>query len=78
MTILSLTTGTAFLMWIGEQITERGVSNGISLLIFASIITRIPEGIANYFASNSGDIQPLTLAAMIAFIVATIAVIAFF
>ncbi len=78
MTIISLTTGTAFLMWIGEQITERGVSNGISLLIFASIITRIPEGIGNYFAQNSGDLQPLTLAAMAAFIVATIAVIAFF
>ena len=42
MTVITLTTGTAFLMWIGEQITERGVSNGISLLIFASIITRHP------------------------------------
>src|SRR6476659_9173899 len=50
MTVITLTTGTAFLMWIGEQITERGVSNGISLLIFASIITAIPQGIANYFA----------------------------
>src|SRR5262245_28297531 len=43
MTVITLTTGTAFLMWIGEQITERGVSNGISLLIFASIITGVPR-----------------------------------
>ena len=63
MTVITLTTGTAFLMWIGEQITERGVSNGISLLIFASIVTRRPRGIANYFAQHQGgDIQPLNMA----------------
>ena len=78
MTVITLTTGTAFLMWIGEQITERGVSNGISLLIFASIITGIPEGIGNYFAQHQGDLQPLNMAAILAFIVAAIAVIAFF
>jgi preprotein translocase subunit SecY len=78
MTIITLTTGTAFLMWIGEQITERGISNGISLLIFASIITRIPEAIGNYFAQNAGDLQPLTMATIAAFIVAVIGVIAFF
>ena len=49
MTVLTLTTGTAFLMWIGEQITERGVSNGISLLIFASIVSGVPRGIAQWF-----------------------------
>ena len=43
MTVITLTTGTAFLMWIGEQITERGVSNGISLLIFASIVDGVPR-----------------------------------
>ncbi|CAN98113.1 MULTISPECIES: preprotein translocase subunit SecY [Sorangium] len=78
MTVITLTTGTAFLMWIGEQITERGVSNGVSLLIFASIVTRIPEEIGNYFAQNAGDLQPLTMAAIVAFIVFVIAVIAFF
>ncbi|WP_437763671.1 preprotein translocase subunit SecY [Sorangium sp. So ce281] len=78
MTVITLTTGTAFLMWIGEQITERGVSNGVSLLIFASIVTRIPEEIGNYFAQNAGDLQPLTMAATVAFIVFVIAIIAFF
>ncbi|WP_437712553.1 preprotein translocase subunit SecY [Sorangium sp. So ce448] len=78
MTVITLTTGTAFLMWIGEQITERGVSNGVSLLIFASIVTRIPAEIGNYFAQNAGDLQPLTMAAIAAFIVFVIAVIAFF
>ncbi|WP_437295774.1 preprotein translocase subunit SecY [Sorangium sp. So ce426] len=78
MTVITLTTGTAFLMWIGEQITERGVSNGVSLLIFASIVTRVPQEIGNYFAQNAGDLQPLTMAAIVAFIVFVIAVIAFF
>ncbi len=76
--MITLTTGTAFLMWIGEQITERGVSNGISLLIFASIITGVPRGIAQYFAQHQGDIQPLNMAVIVAFIVGAIMVIAFF
>src|SRR5690606_27619741 len=42
MTIIALTTGTAFLMWLGEQITERGVGNGISLIIFAGIVVGLP------------------------------------
>jgi preprotein translocase subunit SecY len=75
--VITLTTGTAFLMWIGEQITERGVSNGISLLIFASIITGIPAGIGQYFATHP-DIQPLNIAIIVGFIVVTIMVIAFF
>lgn len=78
MTIITLTTGTAFLMWVGEQITERGVSNGISLLIFAGIVTDIPSGVGNYFAANKGNIQPLTIAAVCAVILATIATIVFF
>src|SRR5689334_15050651 len=61
MTVITLTTGTAFLMWIGEQITERGVSNGISLLIFASIITGIPGFIGNYVQAHQGDMKPLTI-----------------
>ena len=78
MTVITLTTGTAFLMWIGEQITERGVSNGISLLIFASIITGLPRGIAQYFAQNQGDLRPLDMTLIAGFIVAAIMVIAFF
>jgi preprotein translocase subunit SecY len=45
MTMITLTSGTAFLMWLGEQITERGIGNGISLIIFAGIVARFPEAI---------------------------------
>ena len=78
MTVITLTTGTAFLMWIGEQITERGVSNGISLLIFASIVSGVPRGIAQWFAAHQGDLQPLTMAMIVIAVVAAIMVIAFF
>src|ERR1700681_4412744 len=50
MSMLTLTTGTAFMMWVGEQITERGIGNGISRLIFAGIAVGIPEGVFSYFA----------------------------
>ena len=43
MTMLSLTTGTAFIMWLGEQITERGIGNGMSLIIFTGIVVGLPE-----------------------------------
>jgi preprotein translocase subunit SecY len=49
MTMLTLTAGTAFIMWLGEQITERGIGNGISLIIFAGIVCRGPEAILNTF-----------------------------
>ena len=45
MTVLTLTTGTAFIMWLGEQITERGIGNGISLIIFAGIVVGLPHGV---------------------------------
>src|SRR3984957_11696952 len=78
MTLLTLTTGTAFMMWVGEQITERGIGNGISLLIFAGIVDGIPDGVANYFATNKGNIQPLNIAAVVAIVLATVATIVFF
>ena len=43
MTIITLTTGTAFIMWLGEQITERGIGNGMSLIIFAGIVVGLPQ-----------------------------------
>jgi preprotein translocase subunit SecY len=49
MTVLTLTAGTAFIMWLGEQITERGIGNGISLIIFAGIVARMPQAIGNTF-----------------------------
>jgi len=78
MSVLTLTTGTAFMMWVGEQITERGIGNGISLLIFAGIVDGVPDGIASYFATNKGNIQPLNLAAVVAIVLATVATIVFF
>lgn len=78
MSMLTLTTGTAFMMWVGEQITERGIGNGISLLIFAGIVDGIPQGITGYLATNKGNIQPLNLAAVVAIVLATVATIVFF
>ena len=48
MTVITLTTGTAFIMWLGEQITDRGIGNGMSLLIFAGIVAGLPRGVANW------------------------------
>ena len=76
--MLTLTTGTCFMMWIGEQITERGIGNGISLIIFAGIVDGIPQGVVSYFDTNKGNIQPLNLAAVVAIVLATVAVIVFF
>ncbi len=50
MTMLTLTTGSVFIMWLGEQITERGVGNGMSLLIFAGIVVGLPRGVADLYA----------------------------
>jgi len=47
--VITLTAGTAFIMWLGEQITERGIGNGISLIIFAGIVTRLPSAVASTF-----------------------------
>jgi len=78
MTMITLATGTCFIMWVGEQITERGIGNGISLLIFAGIVTDIPGGVINYFQTHKGSIQPLNLFAVGAIILMTVATIVFF
>ncbi len=78
MTIITLTTGTAFIMWVGEQITERGIGNGISLIIFAGIVTDIPGGVLGYFQTHKGSIQPLNLFAVGIVVIATVATIVFF
>ncbi|HEV7857518.1 MAG TPA: preprotein translocase subunit SecY [Pyrinomonadaceae bacterium] len=76
MTMLTLTTGTIFVMWLGEQITERGVGNGISLLIFAGIIIGLPRGVMQVWGRvSTGDVME-TLG-VIALLVALIALIAF-
>jgi preprotein translocase subunit SecY len=78
MTLITLTTGTCFIMWVGEQITERGIGNGISLLIFAGIVTDIPGGMVNYFSTHKGSIQPLNLFAVAFIVLMTVATIVFF
>jgi len=78
-TMLTLTTGTIFVMWLGEQITERGIGNGISLLIFAGIVIGLPQGAAQVFERvRSGDtLATLGVLALIAVMVALIAFIVF-
>ena len=79
MTILTLTTGTAFVMWLGEQITERGVGNGISLIIFAGIVADMPDGVVQlYQKAKIGEIGALNLALIAAIVVLVIGVIIFF
>ncbi|MDD4169180.1 MAG: preprotein translocase subunit SecY [Desulfotomaculaceae bacterium] len=62
MTAITITAGTTFLMWTGEQITEKGIGNGISLLIFAGIVSRVPEGITRIIEYlNVGTISILNV-----------------
>ncbi len=66
MTALTITAGTTFLMWIGEQITEKGIGNGISLLIFAGIVSRVPSGAARLGEYlSAGTINILSLAILV-------------
>ncbi len=78
MTIVTLTTGTGLLMWLGEQATERGIGNGISLIIFAGIVSGIPAGLMNYWQGHAGDMQPLTVALLTAVLVVSIGIVVFF
>jgi len=76
MTMLSLTTGTAFIMWLGEQITERGIGNGMSLLIFAGIVVGIPRAIDNIW-QNVFVTRQWTAIHLIIILAIMIAVVAF-
>lgn len=79
LTVITLTTGTAFIMWIGEQITERGIGNGISLIIFAGIVADFPSALGQTITfAKSGQIQPTSLLIATVLILATVAVIVFF
>jgi preprotein translocase subunit SecY len=79
LTMVSLTTGTAFIMWLGEQITERGIGNGISLVIFAGIVTEMPDAAVRMFSkAKTGDITAFDLAVIGLVIVMVVGVIIFF
>ena len=76
--IVSLVTGAMFLMWLGEQITERGVGNGISLLIFAGIVASLPSAIGQSLEQVSeGQIQPLALFVVCLLAAAVVAAVVF-
>ncbi len=78
-TVISLTTGTAFIMWLGEQITERGIGNGISLIIFAGIVAGLPAALFQTQQQiGLGQIQPIALLIVAAICLGVIAVIVFF
>jgi preprotein translocase subunit SecY len=67
--VVALTTGTMFLMWLGEQITERGIGNGVSLIIFAGIVASLPSAVySTLIQVSNGDIQPISVLVIIALV----------
>jgi preprotein translocase subunit SecY len=78
MTMLTLTAGTAFIMWLGEQITERGIGNGISLIIFAGIVAQLPSAIINTFRlMETGELNLLLMIFLLGLMLAVVAAIVF-
>jgi len=78
MTMITLTSGTAFIMWLGEQITERGIGNGISLIIFAGIVASLPAAIFNTFRMvRVGEVSVFMLVLLLVVMVAVVAAICF-
>ncbi|MHB8205340.1 MAG: preprotein translocase subunit SecY [Desulfomonilaceae bacterium] len=78
LSMVTLTAGTAFIMWLGEQITERGIGNGISLIIFAGIVARMPSALGSTVQLvQTGDLGFLVLLLLIGIMIAVIAVIVF-
>src|SRR5579863_10420479 len=78
MTILTLTTGSAFIMWLGEQISERGIGNGMSLIIFVGIVVGLPRAVDDLFIkTKTGAWGPFTGLAVIFLVALMIAVVAF-
>ena len=78
LTILTLTSGTAFIMWLGEQITERGIGNGISLIIFSGIVARLPVAFGNSIETiKAGNLSLLLAPIILAMMIAVIAFIIF-
>ncbi|MBF0416907.1 MAG: preprotein translocase subunit SecY [Magnetococcales bacterium] len=78
MTVITLTSGTAFIMWVGEQITARGIGNGISLIIFAGIVANLPIALVKTLElARTGDLQPLFVLFLLVMSVAVTAFIIF-
>jgi preprotein translocase subunit SecY len=78
MTVLTLTTGTTFIMWLGEQITERGIGNGMSLIIYAGIVVGLPRAVLQTFDQvRTGELGPLQIIVLMALMVAVVGAIIF-
>lgn len=78
MTVLTLTAGTAFIMWLGEQITERGIGNGISLIIFAGIVASLPSAIVNTFRlMSTGEMGIFGVVVLVVLMVLVVGIIIF-
>jgi preprotein translocase subunit SecY len=78
MTVVTLTAGTAFIMWLGEQITERGIGNGISLIIFAGIVARMPSAVGNTFRlMRTGEIGVFLVLLLLVLMVVVVGFIIF-
>ncbi len=78
MTVITLTAGTAFIMWLGERITERGIGNGISLIIFAGIVARLPVAIGNTFRLlSTGEMGIFPILILVALMISVVGVIIF-
>ncbi|MEO5377128.1 MAG: preprotein translocase subunit SecY [Magnetococcus sp. DMHC-6] len=78
MTVLTLTSGTAFIMWVGEQITARGIGNGISLIIYSGIVANLPIALVNTLQlARTGDLQPLFVIFLLVMAVAVTSFIIF-
>lgn len=76
--VITLVGGTMFLMWLGEQITARGIGNGISLIIFVGIIAEIPAALAQFLSQGrSGAISPIAILAVLVMVIGTIAFVVF-
>ncbi|HEV2748153.1 MAG TPA: preprotein translocase subunit SecY [Allosphingosinicella sp.] len=77
-TVVSLVGGTMFLMWLGEQITSRGIGNGVSLIIMAGIVASLPRTLAQLFeGGRTGTINPITVAAVVVLAIALVMFICF-
>ncbi|MFW5639932.1 MAG: preprotein translocase subunit SecY [Thermodesulfobacteriota bacterium] len=78
LTVITLTAGTAFIMWLGEQITERGIGNGISLIIFAGIVAGMPTAIGNTFQLlSTGEMNIFAVLILLVLMVGVVAFIVF-
>jgi len=78
MTVITLTSGTAFIMWLGEQITERGIGNGISLIIFAGIVARLPSAISTTLQfMREGELGALVVLAILVMSIIVVGAIIF-